>query len=688
MHGGRLNRGRTDRGPIGSGAAALAVALVTFVIGGGIASTAAGQQVNVPGPPTTAPKQGAEAVPLSDGLLRETVRRLARGNRAPAGVDTVADGVLVEVSVERGAAAAIRSRIERLDGDVNGAVGKTLLQALVPADRLIALERDPRVLFVRPPLAADIPQAASGEAPAFAAGTAPLVGEEVAKTNAPAWHSAGITGEGVSVGIIDGFGGAFWDAAQRLGEVPAPAGVFCQQAGQTCDVFGGGTSHGVAVAETIHDMAPGATLYLASARTAADIQAAVNFFAANGVRIISRSQSAEYDGPGNGTGQLANVQNSAVSQGIAWFNSAGNSAARDPSRQGGYWRGPWRDADLDGWLEFGPGDELNRFPCSFVLGLRWSDWGSNRTDYDAYTLDETGTTFLTESEGNQPGGAPPIESIDCNVNGVVNLAVFLYAPGGGTGGDVLEFMVNSSTVEHASNPYSATQPFSDTANPGAASVGAVDPWDGTTIGSYSSEGPSNDGRIKPDLSAPACFSSVSSFLDEYTCNGIYGFDGTSAATPVVSGAAALVLDSGRAKTPAELKTFLIEQATTERGAPGPDNLFGAGELLLPNPKKKDRKRPKVRAFRSHGESGQTIRLRYRAGDNSGRTREVIKVKPKNRNWALDTIRTKFGRATGGRVYVKWRAPRRVPKGPLEFCVKAKDRSGNKSRVDCAALNVS
>jgi Subtilase family len=69
--------------------------------------------------------------------------------------------------------------------------------------------------------------------------------------------------------------------------------------------------------------------------------------------------------------------------------------------------------------------------------------------------------------------------------------------------------------------------FSDAASASALSVAAVDPALGVQISEYSSEGPTNDGRIKPDISAPSCLSSLSCAP---TC-----YDGTSAATPVVSG---------------------------------------------------------------------------------------------------------------------------------------------------------
>ena len=159
--------------------------------------------------------------------------------------------------------------------------------------------------------------------------------------------------------------------------------------GCAANIFEARDPHGVAVAEVVTDMAPGATLYLATVLTIVDMQAAVDWFAANGVRIINRSQTAPYDGPGDGTGDLATVMASAVSQGMTWFNSAGNSAA-GPGRPGSYYRSAWSDPDLDGWMNFPHGGEYLAFDCAFINGLRWNDWGVNRTDYDLYVYESAG----------------------------------------------------------------------------------------------------------------------------------------------------------------------------------------------------------------------------------------------------------------------------------------------------------
>src|SRR5439155_8533066 len=166
------------------------------------------------------------------------------------------------------------------------------------------------------------------------------------------------------------------------------------------------------------EMAPDAQVYVASAHSASDIQAAVNYFAGQGVRILSRSLTAEYDGAGDGTGPIASVVSSAVSQGIAWFNSVGNSGGGNGTL-GSYWRGGWSDPNANGILNFAPNDEAMGFFCGFINGLRWNDWGSNKTDYDAYVYDDPNLTVLeskSELDQSQPG-VDPLEHLQCSDEG-------------------------------------------------------------------------------------------------------------------------------------------------------------------------------------------------------------------------------------------------------------------------------
>jgi hypothetical protein len=556
-------------------------------------------------------KERVAGVALADGRLRTAVDdvRHGRSRHLNDGVRVRGDLVQVEI-VHRLTEPAARSMVVRVGGRVSGSNGSNLVEAWVPADQLEAIEALPEVVTVRVPLDVGAPESANA-----ASGSKGV--EAVTKTAAAAWHADGITGAKVKIGVVDTFDGAAWTKAMATGDTVAPAATFCLNQGTACAIWSGGIVHGVGVGEVLHDMAPGSPLYLASVRSTSDLKAAIDWFASNGVRVISRSLTAVYDGPGDGTGPLDSVVDYAVSKGMVWFNSAGNSAGVS-SEPGAYWRGTWRDDNGNGWLDFGPGDELMGFDCAFINGFRWSDWGLDRTDYDVYVFDDpVGTVLDSKSDVDQTAGGDPIELPlpKCSsASDVDYLAVKLYSPGAGTAGDVLEFMTNGDAVEYPQNAYSATAPVVDSASVGLIAVGAVDPWRGSTIGVYSSQGPTNDGRIKPDLSAASCVSSVS-----YTPGC---FNGTSAATPVAAGAAALVLSAWPDSTPAQLKHWLQTAAVVDRGTAGADNVFGAGELVLPAPP--DVVAPKVTAPKAVVATGRTlgattvpVTLSWSATDPSG-----------------------------------------------------------------------
>ncbi len=92
---------------------------------------------------------------------------------------------------------------------------------------------------------------------------------------------------------------------------------------------------------------------------------------------------------------------------------------------------------------------------------------------------------------------------------------------------------------------------------------------------YSSEGPTTDDRIKPDVTAPD---------NEVLPDVPDGFSGTSGATPLVAGAAALVLQAYPNLTAAQVKAYLMANVA-DLGKKGTDNIYGAGRLKLPDPSK-------------------------------------------------------------------------------------------------------
>ncbi len=84
-------------------------------------------------------------------------------------------------------------------------------------------------------------------------------------------------------------------------------------------------------------------------------------------------------------------------------------------------------------------------------------------------------------------------------------------------------------------------------------VGAVD--DDDTIPSFSSRGPTSDGRTKPDLVAPGV-----SITSTWKDNSFRVFSGTSVSSPHVSGVVALLLELESSLKPADIKEILKSNA--------------------------------------------------------------------------------------------------------------------------------
>src|SRR5439155_6064839 len=110
------------------------------------------------------------------------------------------------------------------------------------------------------------------------------------------------------------------------------------------------------------------------------------------------------------------------------------------------------------------------------------------------------------------------------------------------------------------------------------SVGAVDFTQ--TIASFSSRGPAKDGRVKPELVAKG-----RSLFSTFPNNGYSTLQGTSMATPVVTGTMAILTEQWRKTTsnptgrpsPVMLKALAIAGAD-DIGIPGPDYTYGFGLL--------------------------------------------------------------------------------------------------------------
>ncbi|MBI1729687.1 PKD domain-containing protein [Candidatus Acetothermia bacterium] len=409
-----------------------------------------------------------------------------------------------------------------------------------PLNILIQLASIAGVAYIRPPLA---PQALT-------------VSEGVNITGAASFQNSGFRGQGIKVAVIDlGFIGL--SSAQAAGEIPSNAITF--------DFSGTGlqstTSHGTAVTEIVHDMAPDAQIYLMKVADEVDLENAVDQAISQGVQIVNHSVGWFNTNYYDGTGPIdASVQR-ARAAGILWVSAAGNYAQR-------HWKGVALDGNGNGWVEFSGQDGINfsaQAGQAISVYLTWRDWPVTSQDYDLFVTTTSGA-ILASSERLQSGTQPPTENI------------FFTAPSGGT----FQIRVKPLTVNapkelsifNLNQDITPSIPSGSIVTPGdsssAITVGAVSQLSWTTgpLEAYSSQGPTTDGRVKPDIVGP---DNVSVSTAQFN-----PFQGTSAASPHVAGAAALLLSQNPALGASGVETKLRSDAVPM----GASTQFGSGRLNL------------------------------------------------------------------------------------------------------------
>jgi subtilisin family serine protease len=607
---------------------------------------------------------GARTDGLSDtGDLRA---ELMRSHREAASLGALDQRLAARLSVpgrtrvviEPRAVDEARAAVRRAGGRVE-AVAAGLVQAAVPNRALAQLAASAAVRRVRPP------------ARPFPLG---VPGEGVSTTNASAWHAVGVDGAGVKIAIIDiGFAGLA--ARQAAGEIPTSA-----IATPSCSGGIGGSSHGTAVAEVVADEAPGAQLYLLCIDSEVTLAEAEEYAERVGAKVISMSVAFFNTWRGDGRGPVGTpdaVVAKARAAGILWVNGAGNDALD-------HWGGTYNDVLGVEVHSFTPwGDVLNslRVPggnemCVF---LRWDDWPTSTEDYDLGLYDENARVFVARSSANQRAGAPPIEEACYRAAfGARTIGVMITRATGTKRIPALDLFIEGLPVpmnpEYRSPERSITDPA---ASPNALGVGAIC-WQSGALEPYSSQGPTIDGRMKPDMVAPDAVSTATFGL--FTACGTSGFSGTSAAAPHVAGAAAIVKQAFPSFTAAQLQRYLLSHAG-DLGAASGDNVFGAGRLLLPAPDLP----PTVQALAARGKPGTRVSLRIRVADDKGEARAGVTVYRGAK--AIATLALPFAAAAGRGVErsAPWRAT--SARGTYRFCAVATDRAGNASERSCAPIRL-
>ncbi|GDX81462.1 hypothetical protein LBMAG42_32730 [Deltaproteobacteria bacterium] len=416
------------------------------------------------------------------------------------------------------------------------------IQLRVPASRLGAIAAHPSVRHVREPYRAQAKEEVEGEG--YDA-TMPID-----------WHEdEEVTGAGVHVGVLDvGFSGA---DGLIGGELPSEV---------TFDLSRGApesSKHGAAAAEVIADFAPDATFTLVSFSTDVEFGEGLQALLDADVDVVNASVGFDNIWAADGTSAPTRYADAMVEAGVIFVTAAGNERRR-------YRVGPLARVEdstyieIDGHYAIAMEAPNGRAHVSF----RWSDpFGESATDLDLVVFDASTQRECGRSENPQDGDDDPLEEVD--VSGCEeNVYVAVYAdlavdPAGLTG-----YLYAHSGLDDAEQTgiESLSLP-ADCLN--CLAVGAYLLED-QSIAGYSSLGPTNDGRTKPDFVGPTDVSTAT-MADA-------PFDGTSAATPHLAGLAALwVQATGLDSEPGEFETWAAEQAK-DLGDPGMDNTSGHGAI--------------------------------------------------------------------------------------------------------------
>lgn len=387
-----------------------------------------------------------------------------------------------------------------------------------------------------------------------------VTNQGVALTGGADTQAIGNYGAGVKIGVID-LGFVNLASAQASGDLPSNLSIV--------DYTGTGATtgmdHGTNVAQIVYDMAPGSQMYLAKIATDVQLYQAINDMVAAGVRVINHSVSwygaAFYDG----TGPICNAVNQAVANNAQWVNSMGNDRFR-------HYMAMFTDASTDRRHLFAAGQNYN--PVMLTAGanvqfvMNWDAYSSTTIDYDLYLYSgnpDTGTV-VAKSENRQGASYPPpyeYISYTPSVNGTYYLVVRKFK----TNTPLRRFSLHSFGVDLGimTQASSLAQP-ADCAS--VITVAATYP--GNDIPEYfSSEGPTMDGRAKPEVAAP----------DRLETSLTSSFAGTSASSPLVAGGVALLRAQNPTFTTDQIK-WLLTSTAKDVYTVGFDYRTGNGRMSL------------------------------------------------------------------------------------------------------------
>ncbi len=179
---------------------------------------------------------------------------------------------------------------------------------------------------------------------------------------------------------------------------------------------------------------------------------------------------------------------------------------------------------------------------------------------------------------------------DCNITGDYGVTSSLIdAIVAGSLGDPFRIVWsngNERQTTRCGSTYATTAPPACAKN--HIAVGAYNSND-QSMTSFSSWGPSDDGRLKPDLSGPGCQSSADFGVTSTSSSGASSYSvkcGTSMSGPTIAGLGALLLEDFRAQFAGQADPrnstikSIFAQTAIDLGNTGPDYQFGYGGVRI------------------------------------------------------------------------------------------------------------
>ena len=425
----------------------------------------------------------------------------------------------------------------------------------------------------------------------------------------------GVTGSGIRVGVLsDSAYPAQVASLIASGDLPSDTVVVPGQAGPADN---SGENEGTAMMEIIHDLAPDAKLFFASAFNGEDSFAANILTLRNtyGCDIIVDDVSYS-DEPAFQDGEIAQAVDAVTASGALYFSSAANSGNLT-SGTSGTWEGDFSVGGISPTsitTNEGTAVVLNNFGTAAApqaydvltaattdIVLHWSDAdGASGNDYDLFLLNAAGTSITTFSTDRQTGTGNPIEELYTGKTFATGSRVVVALYSGlpramhiDTERGRLSIATSGATIGHnaGASTFSAAAVYWQAAHRGvmAFTGGTTNPDE-----TFSSDGPRKI-FYNPDGSPITPGNFLFSTLGGKTLikpdaagadgvvvrtTGFNPFYGTSAAAPHLAAVAALVKSANPSLTNTQIRNILTSTAL-DNMEPGVDRDSGYGIVTAP-----------------------------------------------------------------------------------------------------------